>query len=174
MNELSDEELMVLYQDGNEAAFNRLYTRYESRVYGFLKSRLPPQALDDVFQLALLKFHRSRHQFNSTFTFAPWLFTIVRTTMIDWQKDHRNHLNHVELKEEFLSALSNQEPKANADRPDLSKLPELQRAAIELRYFDELSFEEIAKRLDTTPVNIRKVVSRGINTLKSLLTKAGG
>lgn len=55
--------------------------------------------------------------------------------------------------------------------PDLSALPGRQRIAVKLRYTDDLSFEEIAKRLDTTPGNARQIVSRALRSLKSLLGK---
>src|SRR6266481_6073957 len=100
LDELSDEELMALYQQGEEVAFNRLYLRYSDRVYGFLRKRLrDPQAANDVFQASFLKLHRSRDQFNPSFMFAPWLFAVVRTVLLDWHKDSRNKLAHLELNE---------------------------------------------------------------------------
>ena len=171
-DELSDEELMMLYQQGEESAFTQLYSRYESRVYGYLRKRLnDPQAANDIFQAAFLKLHRSKDQFNPSFMFAPWLFAVVRTSLLDWQKDHRNKVAAGELKEEMLVAF---QPEAPAlIRTDLSGLPAPQRSAVEMRYFEELSFEEIAGRLNTTPGNVRQLVSRGIKNLKSLFVKGG-
>lgn len=174
LQELSDEELMVLYQHGQEDAFNQLYNRYADRVYGYLRQRIrDPQAINDIFQSSLMKLHRSKDQFNSTYAFAPWLFTVVRTTLLDWQKDLRNKVIQVELQEELF-----EQPQvilsAGISKEELLHLPEAQRSAIELRYFDDLSFDEIAKKLDTTPENVRKLVSRGIQSLKSFFGKAGG
>lgn len=172
LEELSDEELMVLYQKGEELAFERLYALYADRVYGYLRKRLQdPQAANDIFQAAFLKFHRSKDQFNSSFIFAPWLFAVVRTSLVDWQRNVRNTKNSVKFNEESLVAPTLEQP-AFA-RADLSPLPEPQRAAIEMRYFDELSFEEIAARLETTPGNVRQLVSRGLRSLKSLFAKGG-
>ena len=170
LDELSDEELMALYQGGSEAAFNQLYLRYADRVYGYLRKRLSHvQAANDVFQAAFLKFHRSSGQFNPSFMFAPWLFAVVRTSLLDWQKDHGNRIHVVELNEEILAGPG---PEAHSPvTPDLSRLPKPQRAAIEMRYFDDLSFDEIAIRLSTTSGNARQLVSRGIKTLKSLFSK---
>ncbi len=170
LDELSDEELMALYQQGEELAFNRLYLRYSDRVYGFLRKRLQdPQAANDVFQASFLKFHRSKDQFNSSFMFAPWLFAVVRTVLLDWQKDQKNTRLSLELNEDQHSAPILEIP--HIARADLSPLPQPQRAAIEMRYFDELSFEEIAGRLETTSGNVRQLVSRGLKSLKSLVVK---
>ena len=172
LDRLSDEELMVLYKNGQESAFKGLYARYADRVYGYLRKRLrDPQAVNDVFQLAFLKFHRSKDQFNTSFMFAPWLFAVVRTSLIDWQKDRKNSSHSVELNEESFSHQIAEAPEIA--RADLSPLPEAQRAAIEMRYFDDLSFEEIAGRLETTPGNVRQIVSRGLKNLKSLFAKGG-
>jgi RNA polymerase sigma-70 factor (ECF subfamily) len=172
LNELSDEELMVLYKQGQDTAFACLYARYEARVYGYLRKRLQdPQAANDVFQAAFLKFHRSKDQFNSSFMFAPWLFAVVRTSLVDWQKSRQNTQASVELNEELHAPISIETPAIA--REDLSQLPEPQRMAVELRYFDDFSFEEIALRLETSPGNVRQLVSRGLRQLRSLFAKGG-
>ena len=172
LQELTDEELMVLYQQGQEDAFNLLYQRYADRVYGYLRQRMrDPQAANDVFQAALMKLHRSTGQFNSTFAFAPWLFAVVRTALLYWQKDTRNKVVQVEFQEEAFVAPPTSLV-AEIGKEDLVSLPEAQRTAIELRYFNDLSFDEIAAKLDKTPENVRKLVSRGIQHLKSLFNKA--
>lgn len=175
LDPLTDEELMVLYQEGQEDAFNRLYRRYADRVYGYLRKRLrDPQAANDVFQASFLKLHRSREQFNSTFTFAPWLFTVVRSVLLDWHKAQKNKILESEFKEEAFQAAETNEAVIPFPRTELSNLPETQRLAVEMRYFGDLSFEEIATRLETSPGNVRQLVSRGIKGLKSLFDKAGG
>jgi RNA polymerase sigma factor (sigma-70 family) len=174
LDQLTDEELMVLYQEGHEEAFSRLYRRYSDRVYGYLSKRLSdPQTANDVFQASFLKLHRSKSQFNSTFTFAPWLFTVVRSVLLDWHKEQKHKTLNIQFKEETFHTAENVEPIATFPRAELSKLPVAQGLAIDMRYFGELSFEEIATRLDTTPENVRQLVSRGIKSLKSIFGKAG-
>jgi RNA polymerase sigma-70 factor (ECF subfamily) len=175
LDRLTDEELMVLYEQGHEEAFTQLYQRYADRVYGYLRKRLSdPQATNDVFQASFLKLHRSKDQFNSTFTFAPWLFTVVRSVLLDWHKEQKHKTLNVEFKEETFQTVENVESIAAFPRAELAKLSEAQRLAVEMRYFGELSFDEIAARLETTPGNVRQLVSRGIKSLKSIFGKAGG
>lgn len=173
LDELSDEELMALYQTGNEAAFSCLYSRYEARVYGFLRKRvLDPHAANDLFQAAFLKLHRSKNQFNTSFLFAPWLFAVVRTTLLDWQREQKGKINSTEFKDDL--AIQTESQRASIARADLSGLPDPQRSAVEMRYFDELSFEEIAMQLETTSGNARQLVSRGLKSLKALFAKGAG
>lgn len=78
LEKLSDEELMTLYQDAREDAFRVLYDRHRGRMYGYLRKRLPnAEAANDVFQAAFLKLHRSKDQFDASYSFHPWLFTVV-------------------------------------------------------------------------------------------------
>ncbi len=173
--EKSDEELMVLYQTGSEAAFNLLYRRHSSKVNGYLRRRLrDPQVANDVLQGVFIKLHRSRHLFNASFAFSPWLFTIARTVLLD-------HLKHMKT-EEIIDGSAPIPESTSVDNPssgsraipELTDLPEAQRSALELRYYQGLSFEEIAAKLDTTPGNVRQLVSRGIRQLRALMQGKGG
>lgn len=157
---------MRLYQHGREDAFNILYRRYSRRMYGFLRKRLKnPQSCSDVFQATFVKLHRSRHQFNSSFAFAPWLFTIARTSAIDFF-DKNLALESILSENEILREIPAEVP--SLDLVELSALPETQRTAIEMRYLKEMEFEEIAKRLETSPANVRKIISRGLKQLRSI------
>lgn len=171
---LSDEELMRLYNQGDEHSFGELYKRYEGKAYGYLRKRLQnPQAANDVFQTAFLKLHRSKDQFNSSFMFAPWFFTIIKTSLLDWQKNQQNKTIHIELKDDFRSSPAFITEIPSIDRGEIARLPKDQRSAVEMRYVEDLSFEEIAARLNTSPTNVRKLVSRGINSLRAIFLKGG-
>jgi len=163
----SDERLMQEYQLGNEQAFSILYARYSRKVYGYLLAKLKdPSKADDVFQATFLKLHRTRSRYDASFPFLPWLFTICRNVMIDELRSKKNEILSDEM--DLLPALS---PENNAiPALSLNGLPPEQRQAIELRYGKELSFDEIAKHLETSQENARQLISRGIRKLRTLLT----
>lgn len=170
LENLSDEELMRLYQDANEEAFNVLYRRHSGRVYGFLRSRLSSaQASSDVFQAAFLKLHRSREQYDPDLPFVPWLFTVVRTSLLDWHKKQA-HEGPVLTANDNLASPIAEEPIRSVD---LSPLSPTQRSVIEMRYMEELSFEEIAKRLEVSPSNARQILSRSLKSLRGVFLKGG-
>jgi RNA polymerase sigma-70 factor, ECF subfamily len=54
----------------------------------------------------------------------------------------------------------------------LAELPEGQRQAIELRVVEDLDYDGVAKRLDTTPAAARVRVHRGLSALRNLLTNS--
>ncbi len=76
---------------------------------------------------------------------------------------------------EVLDSIAAPEVENNANRPiDLDSLVPLQKVAIELRYSEEKSFEEIATALRTSPSNARQLVSRGVRALRTLLAGSEG
>ena len=173
LSDLSDEDLMELYRQGDQHAFDELYKRYERKAYGYLQKRIQdPQAVSDIFQSAFLKLHKSKHQFNSIFMFAPWLFTVIKTSLLDWQKNSENKIVRIEMDDNLVVENSSLQ-RPTIDKRDISQLPRDQRSAVEMRYFEDLSFEEIAERLETSPANVRKLVSRGVSNLRSIFAKDG-
>jgi RNA polymerase sigma factor (sigma-70 family) len=161
----SDEELMLAYQLGDSLAFNTLYSRHSGRVYGYLKAKTQNEAMArDVFQATFLKLHNARSRYNSEFPFVPWLFTICRSELIDaMRKKQRIQEEGCEELPETFSLKS--EPEFDVAGA-VGQLPEKQREALDLRYTQEFSFEQIALRLNTSPVNARKIVSRALKVLK--------
>jgi RNA polymerase sigma factor (sigma-70 family) len=160
----NDEQLMLAYQLGDEGAFLELYRRHAGLVSGFLRGKLREEAMvNDVFQNTFLKLHKSRDRYRASLPFLPWLFTICRNEMIDaFRKKARTKETPVEILPEFAIV----EDEEKLEPPDVTVLPPKQRQIIELRFQSELSFEEIALRLGTNPINARQLLSRAIKALK--------
>ena len=153
---------MIFYQNGNEEAFKLLYKRSSRKVYGFLLKRLKNnETANDIFQSTFLKLHRGRHLYNPKFPFLPWLYTICKNEMNDY---FRKKMNHHEIFNEL--AIENAVAAPAFELPDFSILPQSQKLALEMRYFDNLSFEEISKKLNTTSSNARQLISRAIRRIK--------
>ena len=86
-SQLSDEELMLLYQKDDEAAFHAIYRRYSAKVYGYLSRKLQdPHHAADVCQNVFIKLHGSRAVYQASLPFTPWLFTIAKNALVDWQR----------------------------------------------------------------------------------------
>jgi RNA polymerase sigma factor (sigma-70 family) len=163
---LTDEELMKAYQQANEMAFTILYERYSGKLYGFLQGKLhDPNSVDDVFQGVFVKLHQTRASYDPAFPFAPWLFTVCRSVLVDHvRKKARSQedLNPVAIEQAIALQATTDTP----GLPNLDALPAAQRKAVELRYGSELSFDEIARKLDTSSSNVRQLVSRALKKLR--------
>lgn len=166
---LSDEELMVLYQQGRMDAFNLLYERHSARVYGYLRKKIRNSAeVSDVFQAVFMKVHRSRGLYNSEFPFLPWLFTVARTVLLDAARKDGKQGHVIAMGDEFEAEATTLTEPIDVAVHGLETLPLQQRQAIDLRYREDQSFEEIAQTLNTSPANVRQLISRGIRQLRKL------
>lgn len=80
----SDEALMAADAQGDPAAFDELFARYERRAYAFFLQRVrSPERAADLFQELFLRIHRSRETFRPEGRFAPWLYRIARHVLVD-------------------------------------------------------------------------------------------
>lgn len=179
--ELSDEALMKAYQGGDSAAFKAIYERHSARVYGYLRSKLRDRAqVDDVFQATFLKLHHCRNRYDHAFPFAPWLYTVCRSVLLDHLRATSRNIEDAS-EQQLLEKVAHETPADGSEiTPEITMerlaaagIPENQKAALLMRYRDDLSFEEIAAALNTSPANVRQLISRGVRRLRTLFEKGG-
>ena len=164
---------MELYQEGNEQAFEIIYSRSKNKVYSYLKKRLNSSnndLIDDIFQNVFIKLHKSRHLYKSELPFNNWLYSICRTALIDSLRKIK--VFTPEAKESLI--YYDQDNQSYFDLDNEKSLTAKEKEAIRLRYFLEEDFEIISKNLDTTIVNSRKIVSRGLKKLREKISKERG
>jgi RNA polymerase sigma factor (sigma-70 family) len=174
---LSDAELLRSART-DAAAFRTLYVRYARRIYGFhlTRSRDTDAAHDltaETFARAWLS--RARFRDEAGGSAGPWLFGIARHVLSGSVR--RGRLERAACAR--LGVLERLDREPAAAEPDetwlvdlddaLASLPESQRDALRLRFSDDLGYDELATRLDTTPAAARVRVHRGLTTLRSLL-----
>lgn len=172
---LTDEQLMRLYQNGDEDAFKALYTRYSSKIYGFLNKRLKNnEVVAEIYQEVFIKIHKSKHLYNDSLPALAWIFTVTRTTMIDeLRKNKKNQIiDNYEL-DKIPTDLEKTAPQFEQAVESLALLPSQQKTAIQMRYIDDKTFEQIAQSLNVSPTNARQIISRGIKRLKELVSDGG-
>ena len=175
---MTDEELMVAYSEGDSKAFHVLYKRHKRRLMGYLITKLNDRdEAEDVFQSVFVKLHAGRFKYKEDIPFLPWIFTITRNTMIDHIRKKATYKKHITVDTEYISSCAAQdktEPLSiGAAISELSSLPDSQRQALELRFNNGLSFEDIGKRMKITPSNARQISSRAIRALRKLITGKG-
>ncbi|MBU6374364.1 MAG: RNA polymerase sigma factor [Bdellovibrionales bacterium] len=166
---------MKAYQDGDPHAFELLYQKTSSKLYAYLKKKLGKDT-DDVFQLVFLKLHRSRSQYDSKYLFEQWLFVIARSVLLDYQKQKRRFNEGIQVDysaevEEIADPLSQNGVQASYSQVDevldLKHLSAEQNEVIKLRVLDDLTYGEIAEKLNRTEVGVRQLFSRAIKKLRA-------
>ncbi|MBW2250618.1 MAG: sigma-70 family RNA polymerase sigma factor [Deltaproteobacteria bacterium] len=176
---MTDEELMVAYRKGDFSAFQILYKRHKRRLMGYLITKLKDQdEAEDVFQSVFVKLHVGRFNYKEDIPFLPWIFTIARNAMIDHIRKKETYKKHISVDTEYISssaAEDKSEPLSiGAAISEFSSLSDSQRQALELRFNDGLSFEDIGKHMKITPSNARQIASRAVRALRNLITGKGG
>ncbi|MGH8301089.1 MAG: RNA polymerase sigma factor [Steroidobacteraceae bacterium] len=177
--ELTDAELLDAIKS-DPSAFAAFYDRYETAIVGYLLRRtkdaeLAADLTAEVFAAALTGAARYRPQ---KATAAPWLFTIAQHTLARSVRRGRVEARarrQLGIRDAFELEPSQIDHVYAAVAGDqwvaqlLAGLPEDQQTAIRARIVDELPYQEIAGRLQTSELVIRKRVSRGLATLREQL-----
>lgn len=149
----------------DEQAYAKLLQRYKRPVYHMiLKMVRNVDDAEDLTMEAFSKAFRSLHRFKKDFTFSTWLFRIATNNAIDFIR--KKKLDTFSIENSYTDSdgvsvsievedhnLDPQEETIKAQKVELiqlfvSKLPAKYQRLVRLRYFDELSYEEIAVELD--------------------------
>jgi len=180
-DERSDESLMLAYARGDEAAFRELFKRYAPMLLRLMQ-RTVSRAADaqDLVQQAFLQLHRARGDFRADMRVRPWIMTIALNLARDLLR-RRGRRPEVEVEEEALAApaaiashLVEAKDVGRRVREALSELPREQREVIELHWFEQLSFPEIAGIVGATSGAVRVRAHRGYVALRARLGDDGG
>lgn len=150
--------------NNDEKAFNRLLSRYKDAIYFMLLKMVNNKSdAEDLTLEAFGKAFKNLHQYSPNYAFSTWLFKIASNNCIDFLRKKRGvHLtienNQEENENEQSIKLKSKEPnpeekliriqKAILLRKVVRKLKPKYRILVELRYFREFSYEEIAKELN--------------------------
>jgi RNA polymerase sigma-70 factor (ECF subfamily) len=127
--------------------------------------------VDDAFQTVFLKLHQFRRRYRPALPFAPWLFTISRNVVWDVLRSQARSIEDASPVDIEQASVMQATP--GTGLPGLTALTPERRQALELRFGQDLSFQEIAKRLETSPANVRQLVSRSLRQLKRTIGARG-
>ena len=177
MVHLSDREISAEIIEacrlGDRDAFRALYDAYKDRVYSISLYFFhgDPAMASDVSQQVFLKLITSIGQFRGDAGFSTWLYRLVVNACLDAA---RRSKPDVTLSEEFSKPGSQEEDYARAQmahsvRAAVSALPPKFRIAVLLRYFEDLSYEQMAKALHCSMGTVASRLSRGHKILAERL-----
>jgi RNA polymerase sigma-70 factor, ECF subfamily len=175
--------LLPAVAQGNVSAFEELYDRYASTVYGVLLRMLAnPDDAQEVLQETFVKAWTSAGMFDAVRgSEVAWLISIARSRGIDRLRSRRTRTEREDEAGRELSIFSSfVESATGADdailaeesravRGALAELPEAQRIALELAYFEGLSQSEIANRLSQPLGTIKTRMQLGMKKMRERL-----
>ena len=169
----TDETLLRLYIDGNNSAFDVLLKRYESKVFTYLLYSVRTQELaEDLFQDVFIKIITTLRQkkYTEYGKFSSWVMRIAHNLVIDYfrQSKNDNTVSNDEIEFDlFANSSLGLEESIEAQMIDkqtleevkglIGLLPQGQRDVVLMRFYQDLSFKEIA---DITGVSINTALGR--------------
>ncbi len=171
-----EREQIRLARQGDADAYGRLVTRHQQTVFNIAyRVTGNRQEAEDVAQETFVKAYRALNRFDTERPFAPWLYRIATNTALNWIKRRRPE---AELDKETALADPSPGPEAQAIAADTSArlraaiaaLPPNYRAAIELRHFQDLSYQEMSDALDVPISDVKSWLFRARRKLKKVLT----
>ena len=184
---LPDEKLVKHYLTGNTHALEKLINKHRDRIYLYIISKVKIQSLaEDIFQDTFLKVIKSlkKGKYNEQGKFLPWVMRIAHNLVIDhFRKSKRiSIIQNLKKDSDFdvLNLISDESKnfEKNILKKEqfkelnyiIDKLPEDQKEVLIMRYYEDLSFKEIADksnvsintslgRMRYALINLRKIMS---------------
>ena len=183
---LTDEELIIAFQNGNVAAFNELVLRYKDKLVNFLYRYTGNRDdAEDLAQDTFVKLYRSKHLYKEIAKFSTWFYTIaINTAKTDSRK--KNRYNSISLSEfdpdedkdyELTANVISPEDSANASmehhyiQKAIDGLEDYFKEVIILRDIQDLDYDEIAQITGLPLGTVKSRINRGREKLKKSLSK---
>ncbi len=181
---MTDHELVELYEKGNDSAFDILLGRHQAYIYSYILFLVKDSDVaNDFFQET---FHRAivairSHKYQTSGKFSAWLMRIAHNLVIDKSRESETNytVRENQVKPKALNSLRLSEAtredeiidhqKRESIRHLLDYLPTPQREVVIMRFYDDLSFKEIAQqtgvsintslgRMRYALINLRKLI----------------
>jgi RNA polymerase sigma-70 factor (ECF subfamily) len=156
--------------------FSCLYQRYEERLLRYIRSisKVTLEESEDILQDAFIKVWKNLHFFDSSLKLSSWLYRIVHNQVIStWRKDKWRQTNpFLELSESLMQTMAEDMEIPQFSEEDFARhleaLPEKYRQVLILRYFEEMSYEEISDILKIPEGTVTTRINRAKKAFASL------
>ena len=181
----SDALLVKNYIAGDENALSILINRHQSKIYGFIYSKLSDRDIaDDIFQDTFIKVIKTlkSNSYNEEGKFLPWVMRISHNLIIDHYRRNKKMPMFRETEDfSIFSIMSDNVPNIESQlitsqvendlRKLIEELPEDQKEVLVMRMYQDLSFKEISEltgvsintalgRMRYAIMNLRKVIDK--------------
>ena len=173
LQDMTDEELALSYADGNNRAFDLLLLRNQSKLFSYILFVVHDRdTAEDIFQETFVKvitrLQEGRYMVSGKF--GAWIMRIAHNAIMDWYRDQAalrtvdtsadNDLSKLPGADLYEGNIENHYVNSQVMtdvRRLLDALPPMQREVVYMRFYQQLSFKEIA---DSTDVSINTALGR--------------
>ncbi|MGI8906830.1 MAG: RNA polymerase sigma factor [Candidatus Sumerlaeaceae bacterium] len=175
-----DCEVLRRISRGDSSAFEELMRQHGAALFSFLSRRVRiRETVEDLFQETWIRVINHAHTFRGVGSARPWLYRIALNALTDYHRRETAARRgggavHVDLDAAANVAAEQSVPSLISEQNSVlhtavEELPEVYREVVRLRYFEELSTEEVAEVLECAPGTVKSRLSRGLVLLQSRL-----
>jgi len=173
LKRMTDEELAVLYVNGNNSAFDILLSRNQSKLFSYILFVVRDrETANDIFQETFVKVivKLQEGKYVTSGKFSAWIMRIAHNVIMDWFRDNKgskiveptegNDLSNIRQDDLLETNIENQfiNDQIFSDvKKMMNMLPPTQREVVYMRFFQDFSFKEIA---ELTNVSINTALGR--------------
>ncbi len=187
VNYIEDSVLLVNYKLGDNSSFEILFLRHKQRIFNYINSKvLDVDISNDILQNTFIKIFKiiRKGSYNEQGKFLPWVLRISHNLVMDhFRRVKRSKMIY---EKDFLKKLSNTKSSDNSFNEKIisdktlsktlatmiEKLPQSQKEIIKLRFFENLSFKEIALMNDISINTALGRVRYSLNNLRKAMDKS--
>ena len=179
----SDQQLIERVLDGDASAFEHLFNRYRDSIQQLYLQKTGGNLDDsnDLLQETFVKVYLNLQRYSTQYTFGQWIYTIARNTFIDYVRRKRDDTVSIDILRETSGISTWNEPNPeerlithqNRDRIKvfLDHMSPRYKELIELRFFKEYSYEEIASHLNLPMGTVKTQIHRAREQLCRFILK---
>lgn len=180
---LDDSEILILYKNGEqEHAFNLIVRKYSERLYWHIRELvISHDDADDLLQSTFIKVWKNLPNFREESRLYTWLYKIATNETLTFLKKKR--LESLVSLNSYTSLLENKLSTSGfidgdklqlAIRREVLKLPARQRAVFSLRYYQDMSYEEIAQILGGNINALKTAYHHAYQKIKNIMEEKYG
>lgn len=178
MEERTDSELIKSFKNGDIQGFNEIVKRYQRQVYWVIRKMVNSHDdADDITQEVFIKVHSALMDFREESNLFTWLYRIATNYSINHIKrvKVRNTVSFeivsdpIESGDKKTDEVIDEERKRRVLEQAIETLPAQQRAVFNLRYYDELTYEQIAEILRKSVGGIKANYFHAVKKLGSYM-----
>jgi RNA polymerase sigma-70 factor (ECF subfamily) len=176
---LIEAKLLELIKDPKtrEKGFRELVGTYQKRVYGMVRKMvIIHEDADDVVQNTFIKAYKNIHSFHGKSSLFTWIYRIAVNESLNFleKKKKRNFFSmedHHEVMLGYLdrSSLIDGDEIQRKLQKAIIRLPEKQRLVFNLRYFEELPYEEISRMTETSVGGLKAGYHHAVKKIEEIL-----
>ena len=177
---LTDDELVLRFRNGDDAAFSEIHRRFRAALTAFARRMLHGSGHDpeDVIQDAFIRAYRGLRVTDRPMALRPWLYMIVRNRAFDeLRAPQRTAVYDDELRMHAVADADPAQRFAESEEmrqvvEEIGRLPERQRMALVMREFDGRTHAETARALHTTVPATKSLIIRARSNLHAAVHAA--